>query len=106
MELVKIVVISNNKTWCKQFSEQIHEYDNLSLSMTVSDFNDLDQAMSKFHPDVLVADLDLLRTSGNSYEFIYDCIVNWDPKLPFVHAIGDNDHREINKGKMRCGVDY
>ena len=106
MELVKIVVISNNKTWCKQFSEQIQKYNNLTLVETVSDYKDLDQAMSEFCPDVLVADLDLLKTSGYSYEFIYDRIVSWDPKLPFVHAIGDNDHREINKGKMRCGVDY
>ena len=106
MELVKIVVISNNKTWCKQFSEQIQKYNNLTLVETVSDYKDLDQAMSEFCPDVLVADLDLLKTSGYSYEFIYDRIVSWDPKLPFVHAIGDNDHREINKGKMRYGVDY
>ena len=29
---------------------------------------------------------------------------NW--KIPFVMAIGDNDHRAINKGQMRYGVDF
>lgn len=106
MELLKIVVICNNDKWCEQLELQISNYDSLTVAGAISDFKDLDAVLDQHKPDILITDLDLLISTGYRYDYIYNRIRCWEPKLPFVMAIGDNDHRAINKGQMRYGVDF
>lgn len=106
MKQLKIVVVSNNKEWCERLNEQLPNYESLTVTAIVSDYKDLDVAMSLHTPDVLLVDLDLLKTTEYRYEFISERMICWDPKIPFVMAVGDADHRAINKGKMRFGIDF
>ncbi len=106
MEQMKIIIVSNNKTWCREFNEKHLRYDSLELIHIVSDYVELNEMNTELTPDIIIADLDLLIASGLSYENVNNLITSWEPKLPFVIAIGDGDHRAINKAKMRYGVDF
>ena len=104
--LLNVVVICDNEKWIETFSGLITESGNLSLKRVISSYKDLDEAIDQYNPEILVVDLDLLKSTGVSYEFLFDRITSWEPKLPFVMAIDDEDHREINTGKMRFGIDF
>lgn len=105
MKPIKMVVICKNENWCEQLNKQILNYPTLIVSEIISDYKDLDRAMSQHMPEILISDLDLLISSGYNYEFIADKTMSWEPKLPFVMAIGDDDHRAINNG-MRDVFDF
>ena len=106
MEILKIVVICDDNKWNELFVEQISQCEFLEVAKIVTEYKDLDEVIAKIAPEILVADLDLLKVTGFSYYYLYDRITCWEPKFPFVMAIGDEDHREINKGIMRYGIDF
>ena len=66
---------------------------------------DHDVGFPQYMPEILISDLDLLISTGYKYEFIAERTMSWDPKLPFVMSIGDDDHRAINNG-MRDVFDF
>ena len=105
MKPIKMVVVCNNENWCEQLNKQIPNYPSLTVSEIISEYKELDCAMSQHMPKILIIDLDLLIASGYNYEFIADRTTRKDPKLPFVMAIGDDDHRAINNG-MRDVFDF
>lgn len=106
MEVLKIVVICDDNKWNELFVEQISRCEFLEVAKIVTDYMGLDDAVSKIAPEILVADLDLLKATGFSYDYLNDRITSWEPKNPFIMAIGDEDHRDINKGIMRYGIDF
>lgn len=70
MEPIKMVVICKNENWCEQLNKQILNYPTLIVSEIISDYKDLDRAMSQHMPEILISDLDLLISTGYKYEFI------------------------------------
>lgn len=106
MNPLKIVIVSNNTLWCEIFENRVREYETMELTCIISNYTELYQLPTSLLPEIIIADLDLLISSKNKYELLYKQITNWNPKFPFIMAIGDGDHRAINKGEMRYGVDF
>ena len=106
MELIKILIVSNNKIWNSQFKNMVQQCEMFMLYDNVINYADMNRILTTLFPEMVIVDLDFLRSSGYEYDIINDQIRSWTPKFPFVVAIGDGNHSGIDKGEMRYGVDF